>query len=83
LTPLVTVHAIVAAAWLLVFLAQATLVATGRTTIHRRLGIVGAVLTVVFVVVGYFTIIEEARRGFDLSGDIIRRTTGPGVPNPA
>ena len=83
LTPLVTVHAIVAAAWLLVFLAQATLVATGRTTIHRRLGIVGAVLTAVFVVVGYFTLIEEARRGFDLSGDILPRTPGPEVANPA
>ena len=72
LTPLVTVHAIVAAAWLLVFPAQATLVATGMDVIpHRRLGIVGAVLTVVFVVVGYFTLIEEARRGFDLSGDIL------------
>ena len=83
LTPLVTVHAIVAAAWLLVFLAQATLVATGRTTIHRCLGIVGAVLTAVFVVVGYFTLIEEARRGFDLSGDILPRTPGPEVANPA
>ena len=83
LTPLVTVHAIVAAAWLLVFLAQATLVATGRTTIHRRLGIVGAVLTAVFVVVGYFTLIEEARRGFDLSGDILPRTPGPEVADPA
>jgi hypothetical protein len=83
LTPLVTVHAIVAAAWLLVFLAQATLVATGRTGIHRRLGIVGAVLTVVFVVVGYFTLIGEAQRGFDLSGDILPRTPGPEVPNPA
>jgi hypothetical protein len=69
LTPLVTVHAIVAAAWLLVFLTQAMLVASGRTSVHRRFGIVGAWLTVLFVVVGYFTIIEEARRGFNLSGD--------------
>jgi hypothetical protein len=35
------------------------------------------------VIVGYFTLIEEARRGFDLSGDIVRRPPGPGVSNPA
>ena len=69
LTPLATTHAIVSAAWLLLFLVQATLVATGRTAVHHRVGIVGVVLTALFVVVGYFTIIEQARRGFDLSGD--------------
>jgi uncharacterized membrane protein YozB (DUF420 family) len=69
LTPFVLAHAIVSAAWLVLFLAQATLVATGRTPVHRRVGIFGAVLTMVFIVVGYFTIIEEARRGFNLSGD--------------
>jgi hypothetical protein len=46
-------------------------------------GIAGAVLTVMFVVVGYFTLIEEARRGFDLSGDIVRRPPGPEGSNPA
>ena len=79
LTPLVTAHAIVAAAWLLLFLLQATLVAAGRTAIHRRVGIAGVVLTVVFVVVGYFTIIEQARRGFDLSGDL-SGSVPPGAP---
>jgi uncharacterized membrane protein YozB (DUF420 family) len=69
-TPLVMAHAIVAAAWLLLFLTQATLVATRRTALHRRVGIVGAVLTLVFIVVGCFTVIEGARRGFDLSGDL-------------
>jgi uncharacterized membrane protein YozB (DUF420 family) len=83
LTPLVTAHAIVSVGWLVLFLTQATLVATGRTDVHRRVGIVGAVLTMMFVVVGYFTLIEEARRGFDLSGDIIRRPPGSGVSNPA
>src|SRR5262245_11489465 len=83
LTPLVTAHAIVSAAWLLLFLTQATLVATGRTDVHRRVGIVGAALTVMFVVVGYFTLVDEARRGFDLSGDSVRRPPGPGVSNPA
>jgi uncharacterized membrane protein YozB (DUF420 family) len=79
LSPLVTIHAIVSAGWLLLFLAQAALVATGRTAVHRRLGSVAVVLTVVFVVVGGLTIIEQARRGFDLSGDIGRLAPPPGV----
>ena len=83
LTPLVTAHAIVAAAWLLLFLTQATLVATGRIGLHRRLGIVGALLTVVFVFIGYFTIIEVAQRGFNLSGDGGPRAQPGATPEPA
>src|SRR5262245_15939068 len=78
LTPLVTAHAIASSAWLLLFLTQATLVAVGRTAVHRRVGIAGVVLTVAFVVLGWFTIIEQARRGFDLSG-----ANGPVPPAPA
>jgi uncharacterized membrane protein YozB (DUF420 family) len=79
LSPLVTVHAIVSALWLLLFLTQATLIATGRTAVHRRLGMIGVVLAVVFVVLGVFNVIEQARRGFDLSGDIGRLPLPPGV----
>jgi hypothetical protein len=71
----VTLHAAVSALWLLLFLAQAALAATRRIEVHRRLGMLGAALTLVFVVLGYFTIIGEARRGFDLSGDLSRFTT--------
>ena len=79
LTPLVTAHAIVSAVWLLLFLTQTTLVATARTALHRRVGIFGAVLTVAFIVIGSFTVIAEARRGFDLSGDIGRLPPPPGA----
>jgi hypothetical protein len=72
LSPLVTLHALVSVAWLLLFLTQGTLVATARTAVHRRLGAFGAVLTGAFIVLGYFTVIAQARRGFDLSGDIAR-----------
>jgi uncharacterized membrane protein YozB (DUF420 family) len=72
LSLLVTLHALVSVAWLLLFLTQATLVATARTPVHRRVGVFGAVLTVAFIVLGYFTVIAQARRGFDLSGDIGR-----------
>jgi hypothetical protein len=67
LTSLVTTHAILASAWLLLFITQATLVATGRTAVHRRLGIAGAVLAAVFLVQGYVMSVEAARRGFDLT----------------
>ena len=83
LTPLVLIHAIVSAAWLVLFLAQATLAATGRVALHRRVGVYGALLTAVFIVVGYFTLIAEARRGFDLSGDGAGRAPGLSVaPDP-
>jgi hypothetical protein len=71
----VTLHSLVSAAWLLLFLTQAILAATARTAVHRRVGVLGAVLAVVFVLLGCFTVIAEARRGFDMSGDISRFAT--------
>jgi hypothetical protein len=81
----VAAHGIVAGAWLLLFLAQATLVATRRTAVHRRLGIIGPVLAGVLIVVGYFATVEFGRRGHDLSGDVIRALSRTGSPqrNPA
>jgi hypothetical protein len=78
-TPLVMAHTIVSVAWLVLFLVQTALVATARTDVHRRLGIAGAVLTVAFVVIGCFAVVVEARRGFDLGGDISRLPDLPGV----
>src|SRR4030095_11733213 len=72
LTPLVTVHAIVASAWLLLFLMPAPAVVralspsgclllflrraplggTGRTSVHRRVGVGGMVLAAAFIIVG-------------------------------
>jgi len=75
MTPLVVTHTIAASAWVLLFLVQTILVATGRTSIHRRLGVLGLLIGIVFVVSGFVTGVEEARRGFDLSGDLVRRGT--------
>ena len=80
---LVIIHGAVAGAWLLLFLAQATLVATGRTSIHRRLGAIAPVLTVVMVVLIFQTTIEMMRRGYDLSGDVLRPAAAPGAPVPS
>lgn len=78
LTALVIAHGLVSTAWLLLFLVQATLVATRRTDVHRRLGPAGVVLTIGVVVLGHLGTVALARRGFDLSGDL----TPPGVPMP-
>jgi uncharacterized membrane protein YozB (DUF420 family) len=76
---LVIIHGLVAGAWLLLFLAQATLVATGRTSIHRRLGTIAPALTVVMVVLIFPMTIELARRNHDLSGDLLRAAAAPTV----
>jgi uncharacterized membrane protein YozB (DUF420 family) len=72
LTTLVHLHGVLATAWLLLFVAQTSLVSAGRTDLHRRLGPAGAVLAAVFVIVGYITSIEAARKG----------VTPPGGPPP-
>jgi hypothetical protein len=71
-TLLVTAHGFAVGAWLLLFLTQAILVATGRTAVHRRLGIVGPVLALLMIVLGYLVLTGFGRRGYDLSGDVIR-----------
>jgi hypothetical protein len=81
-TPMVIAHGIAAAAWLLLFLTQATLVATGRVAVHRRVGLVGPVLAAAVIVLGFLTTIEVTRRGYDLSGDVTRALTLPGSPPP-
>jgi uncharacterized membrane protein YozB (DUF420 family) len=72
LTTLVHLHGALATGWLLLFVAQTSLVAGGRTGLHRRIGPAGAALAAVFVVVGYVTAVEAARKG----------VTPPGGPPP-
>ncbi|HEY6059359.1 MAG TPA: hypothetical protein VIV10_02130 [Gemmatimonadales bacterium] len=68
LTPLVVVHGTVFSCWVLLFLTQTTLIATGHTRVHRRLGVAGAGLAVLIVVLGPMVAIPAARRGA-LPGD--------------
>jgi uncharacterized membrane protein YozB (DUF420 family) len=69
LTPLVHVHAAIFTSWLVLFIAQSTLVATGRTGVHRRLGVAGGVLAMLILVVGFQTSVVAARRGYPGNGD--------------
>jgi hypothetical protein len=69
LTLLAAAHGIVFLAWLLLFLAQSLLVATGRVGWHRRLGLTSVFLLAFIIPLTYTTTIDMVRRGFDLSGD--------------
>ena len=58
----VHLHGIVMTAWVVLFVTQVSLVATRRTKVHQRLGIVGAGLAVLVVVVGVMTALFAAAR---------------------
>jgi len=57
-------HGVVFSAWIVLFVVQSALVRSGRTDIHRRLGVFGALLVPVMVVIGVMAGIDSARRGF-------------------
>jgi len=75
LTSIDLAHSLVSVTWLLIFLAQVTLVAAGRRAAHRQLGLFGVLLSAAFIVVTWLVLVEGARRGFDLSGDLVPRGT--------
>jgi hypothetical protein len=72
LSPLLHLHGLLSTLWIVLFVSQTSLVATGHTRVHRRLGLVGAVLAVLLLGVGYPTALDAARRG----------VTPPGGPPP-
>jgi hypothetical protein len=53
---MVHVHGVVMTAWVALFLAQIALVAKRRVDLHRKLGVAGAVLAGLIVVLGVYTI---------------------------
>jgi hypothetical protein len=56
-------HGVVFTAWVLLLIVQTTLVSAGRVALHRRLGVGGAVLAGLLVVVGTTMAIAKAREG--------------------
>lgn len=58
---IVHVHAAIFACWLAFFVAQTTLVRTGRVDIHRKLGVAGVVLAALMLIVGVAAAITVAR----------------------
>jgi hypothetical protein len=61
LQPLLHLHGIVFSAWIVLFLAQTALVAAKRTGTHRRLGVAGAVVASLMVLIGSATAIIRAK----------------------
>ncbi|MEW6211895.1 MAG: hypothetical protein AB1631_26300 [Acidobacteriota bacterium] len=60
---LVHLHGIVMTLWIALFVAQVWLVASRRTKVHQRLGMLGAVLAALIVMAGVATAIASAARG--------------------
>ena len=60
---LLHLHGLVMTLWFALFLVQVSLVAAGRVDLHRRVGVVGALLAALVVVVGVSTAINAARLG--------------------
>ena len=65
-TALVHLHGALFGFWLVFFIAQTSLVASGRIAIHRRLGVLGGALAAAMLVVGFRTSVVAARHGYDL-----------------
>jgi hypothetical protein len=78
LTALAAAHGVATALWLLLFAVQATLVAHGRVSRHRALGMASAALAVLVLLFGFLILRELAHRGYDLSGDIMRALSRTG-----
>jgi len=59
---IVHLHGIVMTAWVVLFVTQISLVATRRTKVHQRLGILGSALAALVVIVGVLTALFAAAR---------------------
>ena len=68
LLPLVRAHAAASAGWMLFLLLQTSLIASRRVALHRQLGVIGGVLGVAVVVLGWIV-------AFDLRPALTARTS--------
>ena len=60
---MLAIHGIVFTLWILFLILQTSLIAANRRTLHKRLGIVGALLGGAMCVVGVLAAIDALRRG--------------------
>lgn len=63
LTPALHVHGAVFATWMLLLVAQSTLISAGRVDLHRKLGVAGAVLGFCMAMVGAYVAITRFQGG--------------------
>jgi hypothetical protein len=62
------IHGLVFTSWVVLFVVQTSLVSARRTDLHRRLGVLGGVLALLMLGVGYQAAVTAARRGFSTPG---------------
>ena len=67
-TRIVHIHGALFTTWILLFMAQTALVAARRVAVHRRLGILGAVLAAAMIIAGTRVAIEAAGRNVPIAG---------------
>ena len=65
--PILHVHAVLMGSFLLLLLAQTTLVATGRCDLHRRLGVLGMVLAPSLIIAGFLLVPTNYALALELS----------------
>ena len=65
---IIHLHGAAFSCWILLLVTQTSLVAAGRVTIHRRLGIVGFILACFMVILGVLAATDSLRRGTGPSG---------------
>jgi hypothetical protein len=65
---LVHIHGAVFTTWILLLIAQVSLVSTGRVQWHRRLGMAGALVAAAMVVLGVMAAMDALARGFSPPG---------------
>ena len=63
LSPFVHLHGMVFTLWVILLLAQTTLVSVRRTDLHRRLGVGGGLLAITMLVVGTAVAVASVKRG--------------------
>jgi hypothetical protein len=66
--PIVHVHGAVFTCWVVLLVAQTSLVGTGHTRIHRRLGLLGLVVAPLMVVLGVLVAVEMLNRTSTIPG---------------
>ncbi len=65
---IIHIHAVVFSSWILLFLAQTWLVTAGRTGWHKKVGILGAILAPLMVVLGLAAAIDTQKRHTAIPG---------------
>ena len=63
LTPSLMVHGVAFSAWIVLLVAQTSLVAARRVELHRALGFAGAIFGIVMLAAGAYVAIDRARSG--------------------